>query len=42
MLCTYFLNFLQWTAFEKFGMFGLVLTYNGDWAQYGLALNLYC
>jgi len=40
MLCAYFLNFVQWVAFLKFGMFDLVLTYNRDWAQYGLALNL--
>jgi len=36
-----FLNFVQWVAFEKFGMIDFVLTYNRDWAQYGLALNLY-
>jgi hypothetical protein len=35
-------NFLQWAAFEIFVMFNLVLTYNTAWAQYGLALNLYC
>ena len=41
MLRTYFFNFVQLAAFEKFGMFDLILKYNRDWAQYGLALNLY-
>jgi hypothetical protein len=41
MLCTYFFNFVQWAAFEKFGMLDLVLMYNRDWADFGLALNLY-
>jgi len=34
-------NFVQWAAFEKFGMFDLVLMCSIDCAQYGLALNLY-
>jgi len=31
----------QWAAFEKFGVFDLVLMYDRDCAQYGLALNFY-
>ena len=39
-VCVYF-NFVQLTAFEKFGLFDLVLKYNRHCAQYGLVLNLY-
>ena len=35
ILC-YVNYFVQWVAFEKIGMFDLVLMYNRDWAQYGL------
>ena len=36
ILCYVHYYFVQWVAFEKIGMFDLVLTYNRDWAQYGL------
>ena len=41
MLRTYFFNFVHLAAFEKLGMFYLILKYNRVWAEYGLALNLY-